>query len=108
MTECMELLDKALVLSRQELVWLQEQAVEKAAACSEERDLLVEQAWEAYGRRPDPAYCNKLEELCRMQELLIREARERWQAIRAGLGRSRKESRRLAGYQMAVQQARIQ
>lgn len=108
MAECVELLDKALALSCRELAWLREQDVEKAVECSGERGLLVEQAWEAYGRCPDDAYGEKLEELCRMQELLTKEARERWQAIRAGLGRSRKESRRLAGYQVAVQQARMQ
>lgn len=108
MAECTELLDQALELGRRELVWLRKNDVEKAAACSEERGLLITQAWSAYGHCPDMAYTEKLEELSRIQDLLVAEARSRREEMRAGLCRSRCESRRLAGYQMAVQQARIQ
>ena len=91
------LLHEALELARQEMAAMQGGAYDKAVALAERRNSVTCMAWTVMEESSV--------ELVRLQESLTSMARKAHEEIKAGLGRSRRERRRLTGYRQAVGQA---
>ncbi|CAI3229698.1 hypothetical protein [Desulfovibrio legallii] len=99
------LLHEALELARQEMAAMQGGAYDKAVALAERRNSVTCMAWTVMEESSVEQCRESLQELVRLQESLTSMARKAHEEIKAGLGRSRRERRRLTGYRQAVGQA---
>ncbi len=97
--------DAALKLSEQEFQALERDDFDGAVALAERRDWLLSQAWEARTEADKDAYRARLEKMRDMQQRLLDLAAQKQASSKGALQRSRKESKRLAGYQQAMSQA---
>ncbi len=97
--------DAALKLGEQELEALERDDFDGATAFAERRDWLLTQAWEARTEADKDAYRARLEKMRDMQQRLLDVATQKQATSRGALQRSRKEGKRLAGYQQAMSQA---
>lgn len=93
-----EMLDRAMALGEQELASLQARDVDEAARLAEERFPVME---EALGLPAWPEQAHLLDKLLRLKQLqgrLTAEARKLHATLKADLGRTQAETRRMAGY----------
>jgi len=105
MSECLNLLEQALDLGRQELEFLASGKVEETEEAAHERGNLMELAWQAKEREQIDVdeLLDKLRQLKNMQGQLTREARSLYKSLESDLARARKEHGRLTGYRQATQ-----
>ncbi len=97
-----EFLDEALALGARELEALHNDELDKVSALAERRTWLISQAWTARQGCDSTAYKAKLIQVQNLQVRLTEETEKKKQEVRQGLLRSRKETRRLAGYKQAM------
>ncbi len=97
-----KMLDEALALSMQELTALSKDQYSEAEALAERRSKLIQEAWAMRSQCPESVYKAKLLQIQSMQKQLQLLAQEKQLASKQGLQRSRKESKRLAGYKQAM------
>lgn len=105
MSEALNLLDGALDLARKEKTALEMGEYAEAIELAEERGKLAGQAWNAFKVEDSAAYRTRLLELSGLQNQLAQIASKARDSVRSALGRSRKEKKRIQGYQLAVGQA---
>ncbi len=97
-----KMLDAALDLSMQELTALSKDDYDQAEILSKRRSKLVQEAWTLRSQCPESVYKAKLLQLQSMQKRLQSLAQEKKHSSQQSLQRSRKESKRLAGYKQAM------
>jgi hypothetical protein len=104
MSECLQLLDKALDLGQRELELLSAGMVEQTEETAHQRGAILERAWQAKEREAVDvdALMGKLRQLKSLQGQLTREARSLHKSLEEDLARSRKERGRLSGYRQAT------
>ncbi len=95
-------LDEAMEIGREEFIALSNDELEQAENLAERRSWLISQAWSVRQGCDDASYKARLLQIYNMQNRLTLEVTTKRERIRAGLVRSRKESRRLAGYKQAM------
>ncbi len=98
MTSPEQIVDRAMALGERELESLQARDVDQAALLAEERFPIME---EVLGLSAGPDQTNLLDKLVRLKHLqgrLTAEARKLHAALKADLGRTQAETRRMAGY----------
>lgn len=100
MSQCLNLLDQALDIGRQELDLIAAEDVESLDDVASKRDALLAQAWEAKEKESVDVeeLLLKLRQLRNLQGQLTREARALHKRLEADLLRTKKETKRFAGY----------
>ncbi len=88
----------ALDVADRELALLKDGHVDEAAALTEDRARLIDQAWNAGTLQELKPLREKLVQLQSMQSRLTEEARKLHAQVRDELARSRQETKRHAGY----------
>ena len=99
------LLEEALCVARQEREALEKGEYEEAIELAQRRSELTGMAWNAYDKEEKSSYSKLLRELAGLQAHLTDLAGRAHETLRAKLSRSRQETKRIRGYQMAVGQA---
>ncbi len=102
MYTAIEHLEAAIHTGYQELQALNADDTDKAATLVKKRTQLVEQAWSLRHTCDAAMYKEKLQTLQKIQQKLIQVSQKKQHEIRQGISRSRKETRRLAGYKQAL------
>jgi hypothetical protein len=102
---CFELLERALQIGRRELAALSDGKPEEAQEWEEERGRLTQQALNICRDAPLDMLLVEFQKLCDMQKELTHAGEELRRVWRADLIRSRRESRRLAGYRRTTSHA---
>ncbi len=102
MHTAIDYLNEALELGGQEFLALTQERLEDAKTMAERRNWLISQAWSVRQGCDDAVYKSKLLQIQSMQHRLTTEATAQKQKVTQGLVRSRKENRRLVGYQKAM------
>lgn len=104
MSECLNLLDQALDIGRQELDFIAAEDVDSLDDAAIKRDALIAQAWEARDSESVDVeeLLYKLRQLKSLQGQLTREARALHKRLEADLMRTKQETKRFAGYGKAA------
>lgn len=105
MSGCIELLDEALKLGEQELVFLAEGDVESAESAASDRAGLIDAASKDFAVQDAAILRERLGRLLEMQKRATAEATALREDVRKRLGRTKKEVRRMAGYKGASKPA---
>ncbi len=95
-------LDEAIAIGMEELLALSNEDFDQAEKLAERRSWLISQAWSVRQGCDNMSYKAKLLQIHKIQARLTEEASAKKQHIRAGLVRSRQESRRMVGYKQAM------
>lgn len=98
MHESLRLYDAALAILAEETAALENQNEERLPEMSEQRMLLLEEAWEKRAGCPASFLLERLQTLQKAQSNLTAKAETRREDLREKLKKSRKESVRLTGY----------
>jgi hypothetical protein len=102
MSGCLDLLDRAFEIGERELDLLAEGEVDGAQELASERNRLLTTASASFGEEDKGAVLERLNRIKALQGHITAEARRLHQELQAELGRTKKESKRLAGYSGAA------
>ncbi|WP_297259711.1 hypothetical protein [uncultured Desulfovibrio sp.] len=102
MSQSLSLLDQAFQLGRLEREALNGKNYDLAVELSEQRQLLTQQAWEKLREGDRPAYLERLLRIADLQKELTELARAAHSSILAALQGSRRQKKRLTGYQRTI------
>ena len=97
-----DILEKALEAGRRELGHLASGEVDEAGKASEERLVLMEEAWRMRDPKKIVALKEKLVQLQSLQGQITAEARRLHEAIKRDLLRAKQENQRLTGYRSSL------
>ena len=102
MSQSLQLLDQAFQLGRLEREALRGKNSDLAVELSEQRQALTQKAWENLGESDRPAYLDRLLRIADLQKELSELARTAHSSILSALQGSRRQKKRLSGYQRTI------
>lgn len=102
MSRALQLLDQAFQLGRLEREALRGKNYTLAVELSAQRQTLTDQAWENLCQEDRPAYLERLLRIADLQKELGELARSAHSSILSALQGSRRQKKRLSGYQRTI------
>ena len=102
MSRALQLLDQAFQLGRLEREALRGKNYDLAVELSEQRQALTQEAWDNLGQEDRPAYLERLLRSADRQKELSGLARSAHSSILSALQGSRRQKKRLSGYQRTI------